>query len=722
MEMARPWRLGWNGRGLASEIIRGDDNGPRWRARANLSERHLKICFVIPGQAGKLFSASGCFPSVRETARFCRARCHEVTILFADADAGAGPGELKSWSEEGFAVYSLAAGKFRDREPFFPNLLRNSWLAYQWLKLRDFDRILFRDDSSAGLISFAAKRLGEAFSATGLIFHLNGPASWSAHLRDRRQLVRDDLTLSYSVQYGVENADQLIVPAEYFLERIRQAGWIPATRVSVLPYLSNLPVASRVPSTAQPGLRLVYPLHDSDHAPLAIFLQAVSVLARDGRDLRISFLCHGDAKERRNVSKRVRQVMTAANATSVPWEVIDGAAELPAWCEAVVWLFSPLWLKLPFLILETANRGEALLVADTPESRQIVRRECLADWVPKELKARLARCLEGDLPHPAGIPRETAEQAWNEALFEFPAQALPPPGDELDEIRVSVCVAHFNKARDLRESLDSLRAQSHRNLEVIVVDDCSTDPASQAAFEAAAAAFDTPDWKFIREEMNRGPGYARNRAVSVATGSHLVFFDADDVAFPDMVERLLRGLLRSGGACVAGSSRRLRETDGQCAIEGTSTYVGGSLENAFLYPPAGTVFIIAKDVFEAVGGFKTDLPKDCHEDWNFHVRLLAREYRLHVLPEPVFAYRSIPLSRSLLVPQDMALLVEPLLEGTPQMRKNLLDLTIEQSGAMESAVRLLADYEQFAGGIRFLRFLNRLKRSVLGPFRRRRKR
>jgi hypothetical protein len=156
-------------------------------------------------------------------------------------------------------------------------------------------------------------------------------------------------------------------------------------------------------------------------------------------------------------------------------------------------------------------------------------------------------------------------------------------------------------------------------------------------------------------------------------------------------------------------------------IEGTSTYVGGSLENAFLYPPAGTVFIIAKDVFEAVGGFKTDLPRDCHEDWNFHVRLMAREYRLHVLPEPVFAYRSVPLSRSLLVPQDMALLVEPFLESTPQMRKNLLGLTIELSGGMESAVRLLADYNQFAGGIRFLRFLNRLKRSILRPFRPRRK-
>ena len=156
-------------------------------------------------------------------------------------------------------------------------------------------------------------------------------------------------------------------------------------------------------------------------------------------------------------------------------------------------------------------------------------------------------------------------------------------------------------------------------------------------------------------------------------------------------------------------------------IEGTSTYVGGSLENAFLYPPAGTVFIIAKDIFEAVGGFKTDLPEDCHEDWNFHVRLLAREYRLHVLPEPVFAYRSLALSRSLLVPQDMALLLEPFLECTPQVQKNLLNSSIERAGALESGVRLLADYDQFAGGMRFLRQVYRLTRGIRRIFGRGRK-
>ncbi len=675
----------------------------------------------MPAESGRLFAGTACFPGVKAKADFCRHLGHEVTILFADITSAVEHAEVQSWRDAGFAVHSLAREKV-DPATFFPNLLKNAWLTYQWLKQRDFDRIFFRDDSSAGLIAFAAKRLGEAFASTRLIYQLNGPASWSVHLRDRGQLIRDDLTLPYSVQYGVENADQLIVPADYFLERIRQSGWRPSGRVIVLPDLAPVRPAPREAPPAGAPLQLIYPVHDSDHASLTIFLQAVATLAGEGIKLRVTFLCYGNPKEQRAAAKRVRRLVTEAQAAAVPCEIIDGAAGLPAGSDPILWLFSPLWLNLPFLILEAANCGEPLLVARAAGSEHIVDEEnCLVDWARAPLAAALARCLAGDLPRPAALPRAAAEQAWQETLCD-PAPEPAPPAKNPDDLRVSVCVAHFNKALYLREALDSLRAQTHRNLEVIVVDDASTDPDSRAVFEDAAVTFSSPDWKFIREKVNRGPGHARNRAVEEATGSHLVFFDADDVAFPDMVERLLRGVVRTGGDCVAASSRRLRESAGERFSEGTSTYVGGSLENAFLAPPAGTVFIVRREMFDAVGGFKTDLPRDCHEDWNFHVRLLAHEYRLHVLPEPVFAYRYLPLSRSLLVSQNIALVVEPFLESTPQVQKNLLNSAIERAGALETAVRLLADYEQFADGIRYLRRWNRLKKSLLRPFTPRHKR
>ena len=643
-----------------------------------------------------------------------------MTVLFADHEHRVDPAELLSCRELGCSVYSLTPERFLEQAPFFPQLLRNSWLIYQWLKPRAFDCVFFQDDSSAGLISIAAKRLGEAFATTRLIYCLHGPESWITRLRDRGRLRRDDLTLSYSVQYGVENADQLIVPAQYFLDRIGVAGWKAPDRVSVLPYLSMATSAVCASAPAPAGLRVIYPVHDSDHAPLSIFLKAVAALERAGKDVQLAFICYGDTKEQRHAARRVRRVMTAAGVSGSACEMLDGAAgQLPGDLGGL-WMFSALWLNLPFLILRAANCGVPILLAASSESESLVNEpDCQVNWMPDDLVKKLSQCLNGKMAPSAGQAPAAIEKAWEVELFN--TEQEPIRAQNYKVTRVSVCVAHFNKARDLHEALHSLRAQTHPDLEVIVVDDASTEPDARAGFEAAASTFASPDWKFIKEEVNRGPGNARNRAVTVATGSHVIFFDADDVAFPDMVERLLQALMRSKGACVAGSSRRLKDSDGPSKAEGTSTYVGGSLETAFIHPPAGSVFIIARDLFNEVGGFKTDLPQDCHEDWNFHMRLLARELRLHVLPEPVFAYRSVPLSRSLLVPHDMGLLLEPLRNCTPRVQLKLIELAIENAGALESAERALASYEQFEKGFRLLRFLKRLKLGLQRPFRSRQK-
>ena len=192
-------------------------------------------------------------------------------------------------------------------------------------------------------------------------------------------------------------------------------------------------------------------------------------------------------------------------------------------------------------------------MAKTPESLRIVDKpHCLVEWSPGDLATKIRLCQTGNLPRPRALPPEVIEKAWQAELLNSEAEPGSITYDHAQEIRVSVCVAHFNKARDLREALDSLKAQTHKNLEVIVIDDASTNADARQAFATAAVDFASPNWIFIEEKQNRGPGHVRNLAARAATGSHLVFFDADDVAFPDMVERLLRGLapvergLRSG--------------------------------------------------------------------------------------------------------------------------------------------------------------------------------
>lgn len=114
-----------------------------------------------------------------------------------------------------------------------------------------------------------------------------------------------------------------------------------------------------------------------------------------------------------------------------------------------------------------------------------------------------------------------------------------------DEPLVSVIIPAFNSARWIGEAIASALAQTHRNLEVIVADNGSTD----ATREIATAAGERV--RVIRAET-RGPGAARNAALEVARGEFVQFLDADDLLEPWKIERQLAVLRRTGADLVWG--------------------------------------------------------------------------------------------------------------------------------------------------------------------------
>lgn len=98
---------------------------------------------------------------------------------------------------------------------------------------------------------------------------------------------------------------------------------------------------------------------------------------------------------------------------------------------------------------------------------------------------------------------------------------------------VSIIVPVYNGERFLGQCLDSLLGQTHENIEVVCVDDGSTDgtPAILGEYAKTDGRI-----RLIRQE-NAGPGPARNRGIDAARGQYLYFFDADDWCEPTLVER-----------------------------------------------------------------------------------------------------------------------------------------------------------------------------------------
>ena len=114
-------------------------------------------------------------------------------------------------------------------------------------------------------------------------------------------------------------------------------------------------------------------------------------------------------------------------------------------------------------------------------------------------------------------------------------------------------MAFFNNEDDLGDCLDSIAAQSFTDLEVIMVDDGSTDHSAQIARAKAAA---DPRFTLLQPEHG-GPGGARNRGVERASGEFLAFVDGDDVLPANAYELLLHALEQSGSDFVSGAVYRV---------------------------------------------------------------------------------------------------------------------------------------------------------------------
>ena len=118
-------------------------------------------------------------------------------------------------------------------------------------------------------------------------------------------------------------------------------------------------------------------------------------------------------------------------------------------------------------------------------------------------------------------------------------------GSETPAPLVSVIVPAYNAAEHIEETLASVLGQTHTNLEVVVVDDGSSDQTV-----ALLRACDDPRVLVI-EQPNAGACVARNRGLREASGAFLQFLDADDLLSPTKIERQVALLAEAPARCLA---------------------------------------------------------------------------------------------------------------------------------------------------------------------------
>jgi alpha-1,6-rhamnosyltransferase len=189
-----------------------------------------------------------------------------------------------------------------------------------------------------------------------------------------------------------------------------------------------------------------------------------------------------------------------------------------------------------------------------------------------------------------------------------------------DRPLVSVIMAAYNSAGHIREALESALAQDWQPLEIVVVDDGSTDGTDAIVRSFSEAVY-------VRQK-NQGPAAARNAAVAKSRGKFVANFDSDDLLPPTRIGVQAGYLMEHPEVgAVFGRQEWLNAPDWMAR---DSVY--GDVDGI---PLSSVMF--RRDVFFALGGYDTSFVHG--EDMDLLLRLRERGIAYHVLPEVVLYRR-----------------------------------------------------------------------------------
>jgi GT2 family glycosyltransferase len=194
---------------------------------------------------------------------------------------------------------------------------------------------------------------------------------------------------------------------------------------------------------------------------------------------------------------------------------------------------------------------------------------------------------------------------------------------------VSVIVPCYNLGQYLDEALGSVLGQTYQDFEILVVDDGSTDPHTQALLAGYAA----PKTRVIRAP-HRGLAAARNAGIAEASGRYLCALDADDRLRPTFLERTVHVLDRDDSLTFCSSWLR---TFGDEQWDWTPRHC--DLPTLLWENTVLTAALVRRAAVLDCGGYDAGMPEQGDEDWDLWLRLVAAGHRGTILPDVLFDYR-----------------------------------------------------------------------------------
>ncbi len=488
-----------------------------------------------------------------------------------------------------------------------------------------------------------------------------------------------------TTRYG-NLVDCFSVSNEHLAEAVARYG-IPRERIHVI-YIGVDAEEEFSPECVEPieglppdRLNVLFPARLTAQKDPVLMVEVADALRRTGTPFRFHVLGEGELEPK--VRERIAELkledevaIHPPTATPQRWYAAADAVLLTSVFEGIpAVVFEAMAMGVP--VVAPALPGNVELLGE--EYAGLVRERDSAEKYAGALSALAVRDRNGGLADPAlreaarerfSLQRMAAEHAELYGMLAAshepgPRQAQPSSPEPIRfrdrPVRgaplVSVLIPHFNQAGFLEECVESIRAQTYPEVEIVVIDDASTHTDAEAELKKLEADGDV---LVVRLEENRGPSHARNVGVKHGRGRYVLPVDSDNVLLPKAIEQLVEQLSVAGEEVgfIYPNLQFFGNREDYYEVPEYNLYT--LLHGNF----CDTCSLLDRQIFEEDEYYAENI-KLGHEDWEFALRLASRGVRGEAARTPTVRYRKWGFNRSDVVDHSPELFEELLAEISP---------------------------------------------------------
>jgi len=204
--------------------------------------------------------------------------------------------------------------------------------------------------------------------------------------------------------------------------------------------------------------------------------------------------------------------------------------------------------------------------------------------------------------------------------------------------KISVLLPVYNVEPYVAEALTSIQSQTFSDIEIVVVDDGSTDGTSRIIEEIASA---DGRIKVVRSLRNQGLSAALNLGLTFCSSPLIARMDGDDIALPTRLKKQLWFLEENPDIALVGCATMAIDQSGRLipglGVSHKPTTREAIANTLLLAPPCSHIWLARREVYDTLSGYREI---EVAEDYDFLLRAILAGFRITNLPEPLMLIRT----------------------------------------------------------------------------------